>query len=265
VAAKRGVPVAHVEAGLRSRDRTMPEEINRILTDHLSDYLFTPSADADRNLRAEGIPAERIHLVGNVMIDTLRKYETAARAARAAAQFGLAPGRYALLTLHRPSNVDDPTAFGRLLDAVEGIVGRIPVVFPMHPRSRSRLATFGLAGRLEKLPGLHLCPPQGYLAFLSLMMDARLVLTDSGGIQEETTALRVPCLTLRESTERPITVERGTNRVVGTDPSEILRVAEAVLDGPTGCRGIPPLWDGRTAARIVAILARHPVGRGAGA
>jgi UDP-N-acetylglucosamine 2-epimerase (non-hydrolysing) len=257
VAAKCLVPVAHVEAGLRSGDRTMPEEINRILTDHCSDYLFTHSEDADANLRAEGVAAGKIHLVGNVMIDTLRKYQEPARRRRAAEGLGLAPGRYALLTLHRPSNVDDPAAFGRILDGLETVLDRLPVVFPIHPRSRKRLEEFGLGARIARLDNLRLSDPLGYLSFLGLMMEARLVLTDSGGIQEETTALGVPCLTLRENTERPVTVRLGTNRLVGSDPDRLRREARAILDGGGPAGGLPPLWDGQAARRIVAILRRH--------
>jgi len=258
VAAKLLIPVAHVEAGLRSFDPAMPEEINRTLTDHVSAYLFTPSADADNNLVHEGIPAARIFRVGNVMIDTLRKYSPRARARQAAAALNLAPRTYAVLTLHRPSNVDDPAAFGRILDGLEAILPRCPVVFPVHPRTRRRLAEFGLEARLERLGNLRLCAPLGYLAFVSLLMEARFVMTDSGGIQEETTALGVPCLTLRENTERPITAELGTNRVIGTHPDRIAAEGARLLDGAEHRGQIPPLWDGQTARRIVEILRRHP-------
>jgi UDP-N-acetylglucosamine 2-epimerase (non-hydrolysing) len=257
VAAKCLVPVAHVEAGLRSGDRTMPEEINRILTDHCSDYLFTHSDDADANLRGEGIAGEKIFPVGNVMIDTLRKCEALARRRRAAEQFGLAAQGYALLTLHRPSNVDDSAAFARILDGLEAVLARLPVLFPIHPRSRRRLEEFGLGARLARFGGLRLIEPLGYLTFLSLMMDARLVLTDSGGIQEETTALGVPCLTLRENTERPVTVRVGTNRLVGTDPERLAREARRIIEGGGPRGSLPPLWDGQAARRIVAILRCH--------
>jgi len=263
VAAKLLIPVAHVEAGLRSFDRTMPEEINRILTDHLSEYLFTTSADADANLLREGIPAAKIHLTGNVMIDTLRKSEPLARGRNAAGVLGLKRGGYAVLTLHRPSNVDDPEAFALILNGLEEIQARLPIVFPIHPRSRKRIAEFGLDTRTERLANLKLCAPLGYLSFLSLMMDARFVMTDSGGIQEETTALGIPCLTLRENTERPVTVEVGTNIVVGTRPERIVAEAMRLLDGHQRRGGTPPLWDGRAAGRIVDILRRHPVILGA--
>jgi UDP-N-acetylglucosamine 2-epimerase (non-hydrolysing) len=260
VAAKVLIPVAHVEAGLRSFDRSMPEEINRKLTDHLSDYLFTTSEDANANLKREGIPQERIHLVGNVMIDTLRKYEPIARAKKAAKTFDLDAQGYAVLTLHRPSNVDDPKAFALILDALEEILQKLPVVFPVHPRSRRRIAELGLGPRIEGLENLTLCDPLGYLAFLSLMMDACFVMTDSGGIQEETTALGIPCLTLRENTERPVTVTLGTNVIVGTHPDRIVSEALRVWGGGGRPDRTPPLWDGKAAARIVGILRRHPAG-----
>jgi UDP-N-acetylglucosamine 2-epimerase (non-hydrolysing) len=259
VAAKRCIPIAHVEAGLRSFDRSMPEEINRVLTDHMSDYLFTPSDDADLNLRREGIPEERVHFVGNVMIDTLRKYEPVARAKRAAETLGLSPRRYAVLTLHRPSNVDDAGTFAVILDALEDILPTLSVVFPVHPRSRKRLAEFGFEDRIQRLKNLRLCDPMGYLAFLSLMLDSRLVLTDSGGIQEETTALGIPCLTLRETTERPVTVRLGTNIVVGTRRDRVVAEALRISGAGAGGMGMPPLWDGQAAPRIVDILRRHPV------
>jgi len=258
VAAKLLIPVAHVESGLRSFDRTMPEEINRILTDHLSDYLFTPSEDANENLLREGIAAVNIHLAGNVMIDTLKRYEGVARAKRAAETLGLSPRGYAVLTLHRPSNVDDPKTFAGLLDGLEGILPRLPIVFPIHPRSRRRLLEFGLDARIGSLRNLQLCDPVGYLTFLSLMLDSRFVMTDSGGIQEETTALGIPCLTLRENTERPVTVRMGTNVVVGTRPERIVAEVRRILEEDRRNGETPPLWDGHTAPRIVEVLRRHP-------
>lgn len=253
-AAKLLIPVAHVEAGLRSFDRTMPEEINRKLTDQVSELLFTPSTDGDENLAREGIDAARVHFVGNVMIDCLKSYEPAARARRAAQAMGLEPGGYALLTLHRPSNVDDPATFSGILDSLERIGRQLPIVFPIHPRTRKQLAAQGLWSRLEAMKGLVPCDPMGYIAFLSLMADARLVLTDSGGVQEETTALSVPCLTLRQSTERPVTVTVGTNQIVGTDPEKVVAAAQRVLSGEAPRGRIPPLWDGRASERIVDIL-----------
>lgn len=261
VAAKLLIPVAHVEAGLRSFDRAMPEEINRILTDHASDYLFTPSEDADENLQREGVPSAKIHRVGNIMIDTLRKYERVARERATSRTLGYGPGEYAVLTLHRPSNVDESEAFAGILDGLEPILSRCPVVFPVHPRTQKRLGEFGLGPRLQRLSNLRLCAPLGYVTFLSLVTDARFVMTDSGGVQEETTALGIPCLTLRENTERPITVRVGTNRVVGTRADRISAEALQVLDGDGNRGGIPALWDGRTADRIVDVLRGH-AGRG---
>ncbi len=245
VAAKLRIPVAHLEAGLRSFDRDMPEELNRIVTDHLADLLLTPSPDADENLRREGIPAARIARVGNVMIDTLLAHLPRARALGVPEAMGLSPGGYAVVTLHRPSNVDDPEVLARLLGALAGLAERLPVVFPVHPRTRARLE--GDAARLAA--ALRLTDPLGYLEFLSLTSAARLVLTDSGGLQEESTALGIPCLTLRENTERPVTVAEGTNEVVGTDPGRIGAAARRILDGG-GKRGRrPDLWDGRAGER----------------
>ena len=261
-AAKLLVPIGHVEAGLRSFDRTMPEEINRKLTDHLSDYLFTTSEDANENLRGEGVAEKKIHLVGNVMIDTLRRYEPLARTKKAAKTFNLEAARYAVLTLHRPSNVDDANAFGRILDALEEILPKLPVVFPVHPRSRRRIVEFGFGPRIERLRNFRLCEPVGYTTFLSLMMDSSFVMTDSGGIQEETTALGVPCLTLRENTERPVTVTLGTNVIVGNDRDRIVAEAMRLLGGERRAGRTPPLWDGQAAARIVQILCRHPAAAG---
>jgi len=247
--------VAHVEAGLRSRDRTMPEEINRLLTDQLAELLLTPSADADRNLLAEGVAPERIRLVGNVMIDSLLKHTAAAERSRVREELGLAGADYAVVTLHRPSNVDDPAALGRILSALARVARRLPVVFPVHPRTRRSVEEFGLKED-EAGADLRLIEPLGYLDFLRLYSGARLVLTDSGGIQEETTALGVPCLTLRENTERPVTVESGTNRVVGTDPERIVAEAEVALarSREGGRPRVPPLWDGRAAGRILDAL-----------
>jgi UDP-N-acetylglucosamine 2-epimerase (non-hydrolysing) len=250
-AAKQGVPVAHVEAGLRSYDRSMPEEINRQLTDALSELLFTPSEDGNANLLREGIAAARIHLVGNIMIDTLRHYEVVARARHACQLYDLPAGSYALVTLHRPSNVDEPEKLQSCLHMLTRLHDRLPVLFPAHPRTQARLKAWGI----ELPKGLRLCAPVGYLDFLSLMADARLVLTDSGGVQEETTALGVPCLTLRQNTERPATVVYGTNTVAGTDPCQILALVDWVLAaGPAPC-SLPPLWDGQAALRIARILA----------
>jgi UDP-N-acetylglucosamine 2-epimerase (non-hydrolysing) len=252
VCVKLGVKVAHVEAGLRSRDRTMPEEINRLLTDQIADLLFTPSADADENLRAEGIPPERIRLVGNVMIDSLLKHLP--RAKESTIRQDLQLNEYAVLTLHRPSNVDDAGTLKRILDALDTIGKQIPIVFPVHPRTKRMILQLPSAERLADAAGLWFINPLGYLDFLSLYSNARLVLTDSGGIQEETSVLGIPCLTLRENTERPITVTMGTNTIVGTDPAKIIAAALAALNGTAKQPVSIPLWDGHTAERILAAL-----------
>lgn len=258
VCVKLGIKVAHVEAGLRSRDRTMPEEINRLLTDQIADLLFTPSPDADENLVAEGIPRERIRFVGNVMIDSLQKNLKKARELPTREQLGLSDVDYALLTLHRPSNVDMRDSFEPILAALEAIASRLPIVFPVHPRTRKTIAELGLSEHVESIKELRTVEPLGYLDFLNLLSDARLVLTDSGGIQEETTALGIPCLTLRENTERPITVEMGTNVVVGTDATKIIRAANAALDGAAKkSLRQPPLWDGQTSERILDALEEY--------
>jgi UDP-N-acetylglucosamine 2-epimerase (non-hydrolysing) len=253
VASKLGVRVAHVEAGLRSFDPTMPEEINRKLTDAISDLLFVTEPSGLENLAREGVPSERIHFVGHVMIDTLLKHLERARRGTTLARLGLAAAGYAVLTLHRPANVDDPAVLGRLLEAVEVIQGDMPVIFPCHPRTLGRLDAMGLKARVEAMKNLRLVEPLGYLDFLCLTASARLVLTDSGGIQEETTILKVPCLTLRENTERPITCTMGSNRLVGADPARILDAYRRVLAGQVVCE-TPPLWDGHAAGRIVRIL-----------
>ncbi len=246
VAAKLQIPVAHVEAGLRSFDRSMPEEINRIVTDRLSEMLFTTEESANENLRAEGTPPEKVHFVGNSMIDTLEKHLAAAVGRRPWEAFGFEPGGYGLVTLHRPSNVDDPAALGRLLEVLGDLSSRLPLLFPVHPRTRQRLAGI----QTPPAPELRFCEPLPYLAFLGLMARARCVLTDSGGIQEETTALGVPCLTLRRNTERPVTLTHGTNRLVGSDPDRIREGFEAALgDGPRPVSR-PPLWDGQPAGGL---------------
>jgi UDP-N-acetylglucosamine 2-epimerase (non-hydrolysing) len=252
-AVKLGVPVAHVEAGLRSFDRSMPEEINRLMTDAISEWLFVTEPSGVENLRREGVDARRVHLVGNLMIDTLLAHVEAARALGVPRRLGLETQRYAVLTLHRPSNVDEPGRLARLFEVLEELHGELPVVFPMHPRTGAAIERL-LGGRA---PRLRVLEPLGYLDFLGLMADARLVLTDSGGIQEETTVLGVPCLTLRDNTERPVTVSQGTNRLVGNDPSAIrTEVRKVLAAGPPAGR-VPELWDGHAAGRIADVLERE--------
>jgi UDP-N-acetylglucosamine 2-epimerase (non-hydrolysing) len=249
VCTKLFIPVGHVEAGLRSFDRRMPEEINRVLTDHIADLLFTPSADADENLLREGRPKEKVHKVGNVMIDTLVRLLPRASAADSPA----VSKPYALITLHRPSNVDDMSILKRIIEALEDISRQLPVLFPIHPRTRQRLVQWGLKvpsnGRLQVLD------PVGYLEFLSLQRQATVVITDSGGIQEETTYLGVPCLTIRESTERPVTVTLGTNILVGQDMHRLRAEVERILTAGPKRGQVPPLWDGKASERIADVVA----------
>jgi UDP-N-acetylglucosamine 2-epimerase (non-hydrolysing) len=249
---RRRPRVAHVEAGLRSFDRTMPEEINRVLCDALSDLLFVTEESGIRHLQSEGVDRSRVFLVGNVMIDTLRQQSAAAEALAAWRRFDVAEQGYAVATLHRPSNVDDEVALGALMESLADTSALLPVIFPVHPRTRLRLAKL----RIPVPARLYLCEPLPYLDFLSLTMKARLVLTDSGGVQEETTCLGVPCLTLRENTERPITVTQGTNRVIGTRPEVILEEVRKVLLRPMPAAISPPLWDGAAATRIVQVIER---------
>lgn len=266
VAVKKGIPVIHVEAGLRSGDREMPEEINRILTDQLSEMLFTTEASAEANLVREGIGADKVHFVGNVMIDTLRynlpdAVPSQTTLSNAAGQGSLATADgYGLLTLHRPSNVDDPAVLSRLLAVLARISRRTPLLFPIHPRTHARIVDAGLQGMLDEA-AITTLPPLGYLEMLGLMKDARVVLTDSGGIQEETTALGVPCITLRENTERPITVSQGTNTVVGTDADRIFSCYEDVMATGGKSGRIPQLWDGEAARRIVGLIGQWAMER----
>ena len=247
VAAKAGAFVAHVEAGLRSRDWSMPEEINRVVTDRVSDYLLAPSEDAVANLRAEGYRDDQVYLVGNVMVDTLLSNLDRAMSSDVLARLGVTAGEYGLVTLHRPANVDDPDILQGILDGLAAPARQMPLILPAHPRARGTLE------RLRRPAGLRLVPPAGYLDFIALEASARLVLTDSGGVQEETTVLGVPCLTLRENTERPITIEQGTNRLVGRDPARIASAAlQAMAERPPARR--PPLWDGHAGERIADIL-----------
>jgi UDP-N-acetylglucosamine 2-epimerase (non-hydrolysing) len=251
VASKLLIPIAHVEAGLRSFDRTMPEEINRIVTDRLADLLLTPSRDADENLVKEGVPRDRVHLVGNVMIDTLLRFLPVATRDRIRDRVPIVDGEYGVMTLHRPSNVDDRETFGRILSAVARIAARVPIVFPVHPRTQARLKAFGFDGDLSRVV---MTDPLGYVEFLSLTANARVILTDSGGLQEESTALGIPCLTLRTNTERPVTVTEGTNQVVGTDPTAIWTAFERALTMDRRSARRPELWDGRTGERIADVM-----------
>jgi UDP-N-acetylglucosamine 2-epimerase (non-hydrolysing) len=255
-AVKLGIRVAHVEAGLRSFDRTMPEEINRILTDAIADLLFVTEEDAIEHLLKEGRPRSAIHFVGNVMIDSLRHFLPIAQKSSIGHDLALMDReswrRFAVLTLHRPSNVDSADKLRELMSAIQAVATELPVIFPVHPRTKQRLAETGAINN----PQLRLIDPLGYLDFLCLLSRATLVLTDSGGIQEETTALGVPCLTLRENTERPVTISQGTNLLVGTDPVHIRTAAQDILAGKSKAGRIPPLWDGKAAGRIVEILLR---------
>ena len=257
VAVKMGVRLVHVEAGLRSFDRTMPEEINRVLTDAISDLLFVTEQSGVDNLLREGVAPERVFLVGNVMIDTLLRNRDKAEESTILERHELEAGAYAVLTLHRPSNVDDPSVFGRLLEALAEIQRDLPILFPMHPRTHGGPAGDLLRDQADRLPGLRVIAPVGYLDFLKLMSASSLVLTDSGGIQEETTVLGVPCLTLRENTERPVTAEVGSNLLVGNDPERILAAYRELRAGRGPRCEAPPLWDGRAAERIVEILVRE--------
>mgnify|MGYP001158318093 FL=1 len=254
VCAKEWIPCAHVEAGLRSFDREMPEEINRLITDAIADYLLTPSPDGDENLRNEGVSEERIKRVGNVMIDSLFNNLERSKNSTIHSELNIEKGNYGVLTLHRPSNVDEKDAFTGIIGALEEIGSKIPLVFPLHPRTMSRAEQFGLTKRLESIPNIVLTAPAGYLDFIALMAESKLVLTDSGGLQEETTALGIPCLTLRENTERPITVTEGTNTIVGNDPQVIIDAAIEIIENGGKAGRIPELWDGKTAARIADII-----------
>jgi UDP-N-acetylglucosamine 2-epimerase (non-hydrolysing) len=254
VCAKLQIPVGHVEAGLRSKDRTMPEEINRLLTDQLSDLLFTPSPDGNENLRREGIATEKVHLVGNVMIDTLQRLLPVVEARWPHLRAEMQLCDYGLVTLHRPSNVDVPATLEQILITLDQISHELPIVFPIHPRTRRQIETQGLTPLTQHL---RLINPLGYLDFLALENHAALVITDSGGVQEETTYLRIPCLTLRANTERPITVTTGTNILVGQDLSRLRREAAAILQGQAKVGAIPALWDGHAGARIADIIVKY--------
>jgi UDP-N-acetylglucosamine 2-epimerase (non-hydrolysing) len=262
VAAKMGIPVDHIEAGLRSFDRTMPEELNRIVTDTLSDWLFTHSPEAETHLLREGRPSNAIRYVGNVMVDSLDANIDRARGRHALEAEGLEAKRFALVTLHRPSNVDDPASLRRLLDILGDVAGELPVVFPVHPRTQARLEDARSAG-LHLPARLQLTAPKGYLDFLQLIDAAKIVLTDSGGIQEETTALGVPCLTLRHNTERPITCQVGSNVLVGHDRQKVRDALASVMAGSFHTGRRPDLWDGRASERIAAVWCEDAAARAA--
>jgi UDP-N-acetylglucosamine 2-epimerase (non-hydrolysing) len=260
-ASKLLIPVAHVEAGLRSGDRTMPEEINRILTDAISDLCFTTCEEANRHLAREGVGSEKIFFVGNVMIDSLLRHRPHARAPEIVQRLSMTPRSYALMTVHRPANVDRYEDAVEFLDVVEPVQRRLPVVLPVHPRTRAMLERHALGERLRSMTGLHLVEPLGYSEFLYVMDRARLVLTDSGGVQEETTVLGVPCLTLRDNTERAITIDEGTNRLTGMRPEAVVKAVDEILANGLSSHRVPPLWDGHAAERIVEVVLRRAAPR----
>jgi UDP-N-acetylglucosamine 2-epimerase (non-hydrolysing) len=244
--------VAHLEAGLRSRDRQMPEEINRIVTDSIADVLWTPSRDGDENLIAEGVPSSRISFVGNIMLDSYELLRTRIEQENTRAEFGLEAGKFGVVTLHRPSNVDDRDTLSGLMKTLGEVAAHLPLVFSLHPRTRKNLETFGLLDGLSSMPGIHLTDPMNYVRFMGLVREARVVITDSGGIQEETTYLGIPCLTLRDSTERPVTISEGTNRLA--TPDTLGELLERVVNGEWAKGGCPELWDGKTAQRVAEDL-----------
>ena len=251
-AKKLNRPVAHLEAGLRSNDRTMPEEINRILTDAIADVLWTPSRDGDENLLREGVPAERILRVGNIMIDSFELLRPRIEAENSHAAFGLTPGNYGVVTLHRPSNVDDPETLALLVDGLAQVAKKVPLIFAMHPRTRKSLEGLGLMDRLRTAAGIHLTEPLSYIRFMGLVVGSRFAVTDSGGLQEETTYLGIPCVTLRTTTERPITITNGTNRLATAQ--DLPAMVEAILAGHWAEGACPELWDGQAAGRVAQDL-----------
>ncbi len=257
VAQKMHIKVAHVEAGLRSFDRRMPEEINRLITDAISDMLFVTEKSGMENLKNEGIPDSKVHFVGHVMIDSLINFSEKAAESTIMEELDIEKGNYGLITLHRPSNVDNIEVFSKLIDAFEVIEKDLKLIFPIHPRSRKMIQNFGLEDKVKDMQNLVLLEPQGYLDFMKLLHNSKLVLTDSGGLQEETTYLQIPCITMRENTERPITVEVGTNILVGTDVDMILDEFQKVMNGAKRDSKIPELWDGNAAKRIVEIIKKE--------
>ncbi len=253
VAAKLCIKIAHVESGLRSFDSTMPEEINRIVTDRLSDYLFVTEVSGIRNLKNEGVPTEKIFFTGNIMIDSLINNLAKSNSSRILNDLTLQPQQYATITLHRPSNVDDINVLTGMFRVMTAISDKMPVVFPCHPRTKKRIEEFGLSNKMSN-GNVRVIDPLGYLDFLKLQSSSRIVLTDSGGVQEETTYLKIPCVTMRENTERPITVDIGSNVLCGTNPDRIIDAASAILNGPEKKSEIPKFWDGQTSNRIVEVL-----------
>ncbi|PID27185.1 MAG: UDP-N-acetylglucosamine 2-epimerase (non-hydrolyzing) [Candidatus Cloacimonadota bacterium] len=258
-AVKMHIPVAHLEAGLRSFDRSMPEEINRLMTDAISDYLLTPSKDGDEHLKAEGVPDEKIVFVGNIMIDSLVNYKDKAEKSDILKKNNLENEKYVLITLHRPSNVDNIEGLTVILNAFEEISQKIKLIFPIHPRALKKIKEFNLMPKLEKMKNLILLDPVGYYDFMKLQMNAFMILTDSGGIQEESTFFGVPCLTLRENTERPVTITLGTNQLVKLQTESIIKAAEEILNGKIKKGHIPPLWDGKTAERVVDYFRKNGI------
>ena len=254
VASKKDIKTIHVEAGIRSNDKTMPEEINRMVTDSISDFLLPPSSDAVENLKNEGKQENQIKLVGNIMIDTLMKFQSEIDQSKILEELSVSEKEYVSLTLHRPSNVDDKETFLRILSAIEHIQKSVKIVFPIHPRTRKMISQFGLDEYVKKMNNLILCEPLGYFDFGKLIKNSKFVLTDSGGIQEETTVYGIPCITLRENTERPVTIWEGSNELAGSDTEKIKSCADQILSGEWKNGKIPDLWDGNTAGRIVEYL-----------
>ncbi len=257
VAAKLGIKIIHLEAGLRSYDRTMPEEINRIVTDSLADLLLTPSEDGTANLLKEGVDKSKIHLVGNIMIDTLFHFLPLAEKSKIMAEHNLKKDEYALVTLHRPSNVDEKESLSAILNTLKIIQQNLKIVFPVHPRTTHKIRDFGLENLVSSMPNLIITEPIGYLDFQKLMSNSKFVITDSGGIQEETTALKIPCITVRENTERPVTIWEGSNELAGTDMKKVLELSQKAINNNWKESKIPNLWDGKTSSRVVSAIENY--------